>query len=106
MRFTDDMIKEDEKRWHARDVITELGYCGNYMVDRNNMTNLNIRFYAHIMRKACEMLKAQEPVEPTIGGDADGQCRNWWYQCGKCKKPIDWHDNYCRHCGRALKWES
>ena len=50
------------------------------------------------------LLKAQEPVEPTIGGDKDGQCGNWWYQCGKCKEAIDYHDKYCRNCGKAVKW--
>ena len=50
-------------------------------------------------------LKAQESVEPTIGGDADGPCGNWWYQCGKCKEAIDYHDKYCRMCGQAVKWE-
>lgn len=60
MRFTDEMIAEDEKRWHARDVVTELGYCGEYMRDRKNMTNDDIRFYAYIMRKACRMLKKGE----------------------------------------------
>ena len=54
---------------------------------------------------AIALLKAQEPVEPTIGGDADGPCGNWWYQCGKCKEAIDYHDKYCRDCGQAVKWE-
>ena len=61
MNFTEEMLAEDEKRWAARDVVTELGYCGNYMRDRKDMTNLDIRFYAYIMRKAHEMLKAQKP---------------------------------------------
>ena len=60
MRFTDEMIAEDEKRWHTRDVVTELGYCGEYMRDRKDMTNDDIRFYAYIMRKACRMLKGGE----------------------------------------------
>lgn len=106
MRFTKEMLAEDEKRWHARDVVTELGYCGNYMRDRKDMKNIDIRFYAYIMRKAHDMLKAQEPVEPTIGGDADGPCKNWWYQCGKCKEAIDYHDKYCRNCGKAVKWDA
>jgi hypothetical protein len=55
---------------------------------------------------AIALLKAQEPVEPTIGGDADGTCRNWWYQCGKCKEAIDYHDKYCRNCGQAVKWDA
>lgn len=62
MEFTEEMINEDEKRWHARNVIKELVYCGNYMRDRKDMTNLNIRFYAYIMRKAHSLLKEQEPV--------------------------------------------
>lgn len=66
MKITPEMIAEDELRWHARDVITELGYCGNGMRDRKNMTNLDIRFYAYIMRKAHEMLKAQEPRVLTL----------------------------------------
>lgn len=66
MRFTEEMLADDEKRWHARDVVTELGYCGNHMRDRNYMTNLDIRFYAYIMRKAHEMLKAQEPRVMTL----------------------------------------
>lgn len=66
MNITPEMMVEDEQRWHARDVITELGYCGNYMRDRKNMTNLDIRFYAYIMRKAHDMLKAQEPRVMTL----------------------------------------
>lgn len=60
MKITEDMISEDEKRWHARDIITELGYCGNFMRDRKDMRNIDIRFYAYIMRKAYTMLKDQE----------------------------------------------
>lgn len=53
-----------------------------------------------------ELLKAQEPVEPTIGRceEWDGH-DSWWYQCGKCQKPIDCDDKYCRTCGQAVKWE-
>ena len=50
---------------------------------------------------AIALLKA---VEPTIGGDANGPCGNWWYQCSKCKEAIDYHDKYCRNCGQAVKW--
>ena len=60
MNITEEMKNEDEKRWHARNIVKELGYCGNYMRDRKNMTNLDIRFYAYIMRKAFSMLKEQE----------------------------------------------
>ena len=59
-----------------------------------------------LMRDALALLKAQEPVEPTIGRceEYDGH-DSWWYQCGKCKTPIDVNDKYCRMCGRAVKWE-
>lgn len=60
MKITPEMMVKDEKRWYARDVITELSYCGNHMRDRKDMTNLDIRFYAYLMRKAHDMLKAQE----------------------------------------------
>ena len=33
-----------------------------------------------IVLHAIALLKAQDAVEPTIGGDADGPCRTWWYQ--------------------------
>lgn len=59
MRITDEMYAEDDKRWHTRDIVTELGYCSHGMRDRRDITNLDIRFYAYIMRKAHEMLKAQ-----------------------------------------------
>ena len=60
MKITKEMMAEDEKLWNHRNVVIELGYCGNYMRDRKYMTNLDIRFYAYIMRKAHAMLKAQE----------------------------------------------
>jgi len=66
MRITDEMIAEDEKRWHARDVVMELDYCSTYMRDRKDITNLDIRFYAYIMRKARDLLKAQEPRVMTL----------------------------------------
>ena len=61
---------------------------------------------------AMELLEAQEPVEPRM--DYDGQ--DVW-RCGLCGAVI-FHPNYtqadedernyakfCRHCGRAVKWE-
>ena len=61
---------------------------------------------APALRDAIALLKAQEPVEPTIGRceEYDGH-DSWWYQCGKCQKPIDADDKYCRCCGQAVKWE-
>lgn len=50
--------------------------------------------------------KVQEPVEPSIGGDADGMYGNWWHTCGVCHEQIDSGDKYCRWCGRAVKWDA
>lgn len=91
MRFTDEMIAEDEKRWHARDVVTELGYCGEYMRDRKDMTNDDIRFYAYIMRKACRMLKEHK----TIVRCKD--CKYW--NAGKCLNDnVYWQIEDCGGC--------
>ena len=79
MKFTEEMINEDEKRWHARDVVTELGYCGNYMRDRKDIKNIDIRFYAYIMRKAHAMLKEQD--EKTQGADS-GMCEIYTFYKG------------------------
>lgn len=107
MNFSEEMLAEDEKRWHARDVVAELGYCGNYMRDRKNMTNLDIRFYAYLMRKAHEMLKAQEPVlavklqsKKYIGRTGiayDGSC-------GNCSTYLMRAWRACPLCGQAVKW--
>lgn len=104
MKFTDEMIAEDEKRWHARDVVMELGYCSNNMRDRRDITNLDIRFYAYIMRRAHEMLKRQEPGKVNItivqsDGWKEGNCPF----CGmKLDSFYNW--SFCGTCGRAVKW--
>ena len=58
-----------------------------------------------MMVDAIDLLRAQKPVKPSIGGDADGMHGNWWYTCGACHEQIDRGDKYCRWCGRAVKWE-
>ena len=60
---------------------------------------------ADTVEEVIALLKAKEPVELLIGGDADGMHGNWWYICGHCHEPIDRWDKYCRCCGRGVKWE-
>ena len=96
MRFTEEMIAEDERRWHARDVITELGYCGKYMVDRRKIRNDDIRFYAYLMRQAHEILKMNEEISmkkievyrmrwvEVYDYDQDGNLRVIGYTCSNC----------------------
>ena len=52
-----------------------------------------------------ELLKEQEAVEPKKESDGNPEMwASWWYVCGNCGEGIDWHDRYCWHCGRAVKW--
>ena len=108
MIITEEMIAEDEKRWHDRNIVAELGYCGKNIRHRKNITNDDIRFYAYIMRKAHAMLKEQEAVKPIRD---DGI-----YRCGNCKQVCVGYEvefthriikveNYCHKCGKAVKWE-
>ncbi len=103
MKFTEEMINEDEKRWHARDVVTELGYCGNYMMDRRNITNLDIRFYAYIMRKAYNMLKEHEKAKVVFGRCKDGSFAT---ECGHCGMYLDKAYSICPKCNKELDWNS
>lgn len=56
---------------------------------------------------ALELLKAKEPVKPLVTGNGHtfAEAETWWYECGNCNNPIDPNDQYCRHCGRAVKWD-
>ena len=56
---------------------------------------------------AIALLKEQEPIAPSIcnpNKEPDGY-GSWWYLCGKCKKPIDHKDRFCKRCGQAVKWD-
>ena len=60
-----------------------------------------------LLQDALELLKAQEPVKPFVTGNGHTfeEAETWWYACGNCNKPIDPNDQYCRHCGKAMKWD-
>ena len=47
--------------------------------------------------------REKEPVPAETEGD--GRNGFWWYVCGECHGHISEGDHYCRHCGRAVKWE-
>ena len=52
------------------------------------------------------LLREQEPVKPNISDNGlPDEGGTWWYVCGKCGDAIDPDDAYCRHCGRAVKWD-
>ena len=105
-----ELFEEYAKLRDSTDIVAKLQYLIRRRQFLSGSAGLDSEtFSIRVLREAVEtiesLLKAQEAVEPTIGGDADGPCRNWWYQCGKCKEAIDYHDKYCRKCGRAVKWE-
>ena len=52
------------------------------------------------------LLEEQEPIAPSIlvSNGPDEVCSRW-YLCGKCKKPIDHKDRFCKRCGQAVKWD-
>ena len=57
-----------------------------------------------VMEDALELLKEQEAVEAKTMG-ASKEHGSWWFACGACGHAIDLEDNYCRECGRAVKWD-
>ena len=60
MRLTDEMIREDDKRFKRQDLLAEFNYCGKEVPKRKSITNDDIRFYAWLCRSAYARLKEQE----------------------------------------------
>ena len=54
-----------------------------------------------------QFMQEQEPLEPVVFGNGKTfeEADTWWYACPVCKKPVDMTDNFCRKCGRAIKWK-
>ena len=92
-------MTEQEKR---EKVIEHLDWAINEPDVFDALYTYDLEGVIDTMRDALELLQAQEPVEAKIGGSADN-C--WWYTCGGCGEAIDHNDRYCRHCGRAVKWD-
>lgn len=55
-------------------------------------------------KKALELLKDQEPAEAKTMGESKSH-GSWWFACGSCGHAIDPEDNFCRECGRKIKWD-
>lgn len=70
--------------------------------DREEINNAKDRCDA--VEDALAMLKEQEPIALSVCGEPGGYS-SWWYLCGKCGKPIDHKDRFCKRCGQAVKWE-
>lgn len=75
----------------------------DYFKDINEVYNDSGR-HDSLSRMLDALLEKQEPVEPIIG-EAEDMPGFVWYVCPACKISIDCLDNYCRHCGRQMKWD-
>lgn len=57
------------------------------------------------LSSAIALLKEKEAVEARKKNDGKPQpWTSWWYVCGDCGQEIEYHDRFCRWCGRAVKW--
>ena len=54
------------------------------------------------LKDALALLKAQEPEKPNA--IMHGKMV-MYYQCPSCLATIDPSDNFCRRCGRPVKWD-
>lgn len=89
----------------SQDLIIDLPDCDkcDYQVHLVNRAGCDFR---RLCKDAVELLKEQEPVKPKTENDgAPEDIRCWWYVCGNCGRDIDIGYNYCRHCGKKLKWD-
>ena len=65
-----------------------------------------------LCKDALELLKEQEPVEPTFKQDYDGifvwacgSCGAYMYHIYAGIDKAKEYAKYCRQCGRSVKWE-
>ena len=66
MRLTKEQIEADDKRWRKRNIRVELYWQSLEIIDRKQITNDDIRFYAFVARKAYKLLKAKQPKLLTL----------------------------------------
>lgn len=55
------------------------------------------------IRMAITLLKEQEPVKPK---EYMSRVNRTEYLCGACDSGILYGDEFCRHCGRQVKWDA
>ena len=59
--------------------------------------------YASVVHLALDMIREQEPVEPK---EYMSRVNRTEYLCGACDSGILYGDEFCRHCGREVKWDA
>jgi hypothetical protein len=60
--------------------------------------------YADCIQTLKDLPSAQPETATVTIGRTKGSV-TMWYECDACGEPVDQNDNYCRNCGRKLKYE-
>lgn len=114
MRLTDEQIKQDDNKYHTRNVVKELKYCSNYFRDRRDITNLDIRFYMWLLRHSLEL------IENNTGTEKRGRWNEWvderwggtYYSCSECGSEAIVSrgkvqlTEFCPYCGAHMEKEN
>lgn len=80
--------------------------CPNDCPYYSDCTKYEKRYiFQPLLRDALKLIKEQEPVKPVREFSENIDNCAWWYECGWCHDAVDYHDIFCRHCGRELKWD-
>ena len=106
MRITEEMAREDDRLWHARDTMIELAYCSSNMPDGKVVTDQDLRFCAFLFRRAHKALADTAPVRAhrIKSGYTSPELIGFDYECGNCARYIQKHWKACPMCGHAISW--
>ena len=55
-----------------------------------------------------QIIRYMPPAQPETATVTIGRTKGSvtaWYECDACGEPVDQKDNYCRNCGRRLKYD-
>ena len=79
----------------------DCGVCFNKIMDDS------LSVIEQMEQEIKQFRQEQEALEPVVFGDGKTfeEANTWWYGCPVCKNQVDISDNFCRKCGRAVKWE-
>lgn len=76
--------------------------------DCNHCPYTGTRCEEHLCGDALALLREQdEGIEPEISRKSITETTaSFWYKCGACGGAIEQGDDeFCRHCGKKVKWD-
>lgn len=64
--------------------------------------------FSELAKDVLELLKIQETARAIreFSDDFSYDGGSWWYECGNCQNPVDYHDVFCSYCGKRLVWDA